>query len=165
MNTSRFAWNDAVDQEIAAIGVCVSQGIRKSARVNQTMITPIGKIQAKALTQAMKVSVLPYNGKRHVSKMRMTLPEVGVSSHRQAPTIIGPVQEIQTPMLSDERSASQASATLPCTADFSSLFGSQPFGALNPLQNALPLPGNESLRMNLASTQALHEGNCASGCP
>ena len=165
MNKSRFARDKTVDQEVAAIGVCVGEDIRPSARFSQSMRTPIGKNHAKTLTQVMKVSVLPYNGKRQVSKMRMTLPEVGVSAHRQAPTVIGPVQEIQTPMLSDERSASQASATLPSTADFSSLFGGQPFGALNPLQNALPLPGNESLRMNLATTQTLHEGNCASGCP
>ena len=165
MNKSRFTWGNVVAQEVAVIGVCVREDIRPSARFSQSMRTPIGKNHAKTLTQVMKVSVLPYNGKRHVSKMRMTLPEVGVSAHRQAPTVIGPVQEIQTPMLSDERSASQASATLPSTADFSSLFGGQPFGALNPLQNALPLPGNESLRMNLATTQALHEGNCASGCP
>ena len=165
MNKSRFTWGNVVAQEVAVIGVCVREDIRPSARVSQTMITPIGKNHAKTLTQVMKVSVLPYNGKRHVSKMRMTLPEVGVSAHRQAPTVIGPVQEIQTSMLSGERGASQASATLPSTADFSSLFGSQPFGALNPLQNALPLPGNESLRMNLATTQTLHEGNCASGCP
>ena len=165
MNKSLFTWGDAVDQEIAAIGVCVRYDIRQSARFNQSMITPIGKTQARALTQAMKVSVLPYNGKRQVFKMRTTPPEIGVSVHQQAPTIIGPVQEIQKPILSDGRRVSQFGAALPSTVVFSSQFGGQPIVASNQFQNALPLPGNESLRMNLMTTQALHEGNCASGCP
>ena len=165
INKSLFAWGNTVDQEIAAIGLCVSQNIRKSARVSQTMIAPIGKAQAKALTQVMKVSALPYNGKRQVFKVRTAPPEIGVSTHQQVPTIIGPVQEIQKPILSYGRSVSQFSATLPSTVEFSSLSGGQPFVALNQFQNALQLPGNESLRMNLTTTQALHEGNCASGCP
>ena len=165
MNKSLFAWGNTVDQEIAAIGICVSQDIRKSERFNQTMITPIGKTQAKAFTQVMKVSVLPYNGKRQVFKMRTTPSEIGISAHQQAPTIIGPVQEIQKPILSDQRSVIQVGAALPSTVEFSSLSGGQPFVALNQFQNALQLPGNESLRMNLTTTQALHEGNCASGCP
>ena len=165
MNKSLFAWGNTVDQEIAAIGMCVSQNIRKSARVSQTMITPIGKTQATALTQGMKVSVLPYNGKRHVFKMRTTPPEIGISAHQQAPTIIGPVQEIRKPNLSDGRRVSQFGAALPSTVVFSSQFGGQPIVASNQFQNALPLPGNESLSMNLTTTQALHEGNCGSGCP
>ncbi len=140
MNKSLFAWGNTVDQEIAAIGMCVSQNIRKSARVSQTMITPSGKTQARALTQGMKVSVLPYNGKRQVFKMRTTPPEIGISAHQQAPTIIGPVQEIQKPNLSDGRRVSQFGAALPSTVEFSSQFGGQPFVALNPFQNALQLP-------------------------
>jgi hypothetical protein len=165
MNKSPFTWGDAVDQEIAAIGDCVRHDIRQSARFNQSMITPMGKTQARALTQAMKVSVPPYNGKRQVFKMRTTPPEIGVSVHQQAPTIIGPVQEIQKPILFNERSVIQAGAALPSTVEFSSQFGGQPIVALNQFQNALQLPGNESLRMNLMTMQALHEGNCASGCP
>ena len=165
MNTSRFAWSNTVDQEIAAIGVCVSQNIRKSTRGTHAMIRPIGKTQSNALTQVMKVSALPYNGKRQVFKMRTIPPEIGISAHQQAPTIIGPVQEIQKPNLSDGRSVSQFGAALPFTVEFSSQFGGQPIVASNQFQNALPPPGNESLRMNLTTTQALHEGNCASGCP
>jgi hypothetical protein len=165
MNKSLFTWGDAVDQEIAAIGLCVRHDIRTSARVSQTMITPIGKTQARALTQGMKVSVLPYSGKRQVFKMRTTPPEIGISAHQQAPTIIGPVQEIQKPNLSDGRRVSQFGAALPSTVEFSSQFGGQPIVASNQFQNALPLPGNESLSMNLTTTQALHEGNCANGCP
>ena len=53
MNNSRFAWGNTVNQEIAAIGACLSQDIRKSARFDQAMIKPIVKTQAKALTQFM----------------------------------------------------------------------------------------------------------------
>jgi hypothetical protein len=165
MNNSRFAWGNMVNQDIAAIGACLSQSIRKSARFDQTMIKPIVKTQAKALTQVMKVSVLPYHGKRQVSKMRTTSPEIGISANQKAPTIIGPVQEIQSPILRDERSVSQSVAARPSTVEFSSLFGGQPFVALNQFRNALQLPGNESVRMNLTTTQALHHGNCANGCP
>jgi hypothetical protein len=165
MNNSRFAWGNTVNQDIAAIGACLSQSIRKSARFDQAMIKPIVKTQAKALTQVMKVSVLPYNGKWHLSKMRTTLPKIGISANQKASTIIGPVQETQSPILHDERSVSQSVAARPSTVEFSSLFGGQPFVALNQFQNALQLAGNESVRMNLTTTQALHHGNCANGCP
>jgi hypothetical protein len=163
MNKSLFASGNTVDQEIAAIGVCLSQDIRKSALFNQAMITSIGKTQAKSHTQVMKVSALPYNGERQVLKVRTTPPEIRISVRDKTPTLIGPVQKTQTPVLSDEGSLSQAIAALPSIVKFPSLFGGQPFVALNPSQNALQLPGNESLRMNLTTTQALHEGNCANG--
>ncbi|MEP6934817.1 MAG: hypothetical protein ABI988_12890, partial [Nitrospirota bacterium] len=155
MNMSLFAWGNTVDQEIAAIGVCLSQDIRKSIRFKQTKITPIGKTQAKALTQVMKVSVLPYNGKRQVFKMRATPPEIETSAHQQTPTIIGPVQKFQKPIPPDARSVSQA--VIP--------FGGQPFAIANQSQSALQLPDNETFRINRATALALHDGNCASGCP
>ena len=60
---------------------------------------------------------------------------------------------------------SQSVAALPATVEFPFLFGGQPFVAANQIQDALPLPDNESLRMNRATTQVLHAGNCANGCP
>jgi hypothetical protein len=107
----------------------------------------------------MKVSVLPYNGKRQVLTIRTTPPEIGTPARYQTATIIGPVQEIRKPILSDGRSVSQAVAALPSTVESSSLFGGQPFVASNPLQSALQLQGNESLRMNLTTMQALHDGS------
>ena len=163
-NNSRFAWGNMVGQEIASVGACLRQDIRKSARFNQAVITSLGKPKAKAHKPAMKVSILPYSGKRHVSRMRTTPLEVGISAHDQAPIIIGPVQETKNLILSDERRASQSGAAPPSIGQFQS-FGGQPFVALNPFQSALQLPDNESLRMNLTTTQALHEGNCANGCP
>jgi hypothetical protein len=165
MNSSRFAWGNMENQEVAIIGSCLSQNIRKSALFNRAMITSIGKTQAKVPMKTMKAFALPYNGKRQIHAMRATLPEIEISARAKVSTIIGPVQEIGKSILSDERSMSQSVAALPSTVEFPSLFGGQPFVAANQIQDALPLPDNESLRMNRATTQALHEGNCASGCP
>jgi hypothetical protein len=166
MNSSRFArGNNMEKQGIASIDACLSHDIRNSTLFNQAMITSIGKTQAKLHTQVMKVPAFPYNGKRHVLTIRTTLPEVRTSAHYRTASVIGPVQEIRKPGLSDERTVSQAIATLPSTSEFPSLFGSQPFVAVNPFQSALQQPDNESLRMNLTTAQTLHGGNCASGCP
>jgi hypothetical protein len=165
MKSSRFARGNPEIQGIATIDACLSQDIRKSALFNQAMIRSIGKTQARDHAQVMRVPALPYNGKREVLTIRTTLPEIGISARYKAATIIGPVQEIQKPILSDARSVSQTVAALPSTVESPSLFGVQPFVALNPFQSALQLPDNESLRMNLTTTQALHGGNCVSGCP
>jgi len=166
MKSSRITRGNTENQGIATIGACLSQDILKSALFNQAMITSIGKTQAKAHTKVMKASSLPYNGKRQVLTIRTTPPEIGISARYKTPTIIGPVQEIQKPILSDDRSVSQVVAALPSTVESPfSLLGGQPFVALNPFQSALQLPDNESPRMNLTTMQALHDGNCASGCP
>jgi hypothetical protein len=168
MNNSRFAWDNTVNQEIAAIGVCSSLDIRKSARTNQSVITSIGKTQAKAHRQGMKVSTLPYyiyKGEKQVHTIRTTPLEIGISPRDKASTLIGPVQETQKPVLSDERSVSRSVAALPITVDSLFLSGGQSIVGLNLFQNTQQLPGNESLRMNLTTTQVLHEGNCSNGCP
>jgi hypothetical protein len=165
INSSRFAWGNMENQEIAAIGVCLRRDIRKSALFNQAMVAPIGKTQAKARKQALKVLALPYDGKRQLYTIRMIPLEIRTSARDKTSTIIGPVQEFQKPILSDERSVSQSVAALPTTVEFPSLFGGQPFDAVNQVQDALQLPDNEFLRMNRTTTQALREGNCASGCP
>ena len=165
MKSTRIAWGNMENQEVAIIGSCLSQDIRKSALFNRAMITSIGNTKAKVPTKTMKVFALPYNGKRQIHAMRATLPEIEISARAKVSTIIGPVQEIGKSILSDEPSMSQSVAALPATVEFPFLFGGQPFVAANQIQDALPLPDNESLRMNRAATQALHEGNCASGCP
>ncbi|MEI8014594.1 MAG: hypothetical protein D4R81_12800 [Nitrospiraceae bacterium] len=129
------------------------------------MIASIGKTQAKAQKQILKFLVLPCDGKRQIHTIRTTPFEIGISAHDKTSTIIGPVQEFQKPILSDERSVSQSVAALPATVEFLSPFGWQPFVAVNQVQDALQLPDNESLRMNRTTTQSLHEGNCGSGCP
>jgi hypothetical protein len=143
----------------------VRPDIPKSARFTQAMITSISKARANTQKPVMKFSVTPYDGKRQVLTIRTTPLEIGISARDKNFTIIGPVQEVQKSNLPDERSASQVVATLPSIVESFSLIGDQPFVVVNPIQNALPLPDNESLRMNRTTTQVLHEGNCASGCP
>jgi hypothetical protein len=164
MNNSRFALGNTENQEIATIGACLRQDIRKSAFFNQAMTESIGKTQAKAQKQVLKVLALPYDGKRQIHAIRTTPLEIGIPARNKTSTIIGPVQEFQKPILSDERSVSQSVATLPATVEFPSLFGGQPFVAVSQIRDALQLPDNESLRMNRTTTQVLHAGNCANGC-
>jgi hypothetical protein len=84
---------------------------------------------------------------------------------KKARTIIGPVPELQQSVLPEAQSVSRPVATLPSTVEFPSLFGGQLLVAVHPFQNALELPGKESLRMNLTTAQAVPDGNCAGGCP
>ena len=113
----------------------------------------------------MKVSALPYNGKRHIFLVRTIPPEIGISVRKRARTIIGPVPELQQSILPDAQSVSQPVAALPSTEEFPSPFGGQLLVAVHPFQNALELPDKESLRMNLTTAQAVPDGNCAGGCP
>jgi hypothetical protein len=165
MNNSRFAWGNTENQEIATIGACLSRDIRKRAIFNQAITKPIGKPQAKSHRQVMEVSAIPYNGKRQVLTIRTTPPDIGISARDKVPTIIGPIQEIQKSNLPDERSVSQAAAMRSSIADPLFLFGDQPGTVVSPLQSGLPLSGNEPIRMNLTTAQAMHNGNCADRCP
>ena len=125
----------------------------------------IGKTQTKASKQPMKLSALPYNGKRHVLTMRTTPAEIRVSVREKPATIIGPVQEIGKPTLSNDRRVSQAVAALPSITESVPLFGGQPFAASDRFRSTLQEPDNEPHRMNLTTAQALHGGNCPGGCP
>ena len=165
MKRSRMSLGETEDQEITTIGACLSQDIRESALFKHAMMTSHGKAQAKAHTQIMKFSALPYNGKRHIFIIRTTPPEIGISVRKKARTIIGPVPELQQSILPDAQSVSQPVAALPSTVEFPSPFGGQLLVAVHPFQNALELPGKESLRMNLTTAQAVPDGNCAGGCP
>lgn len=165
MNSSRIAWGNTENKAATTSDTCWNQSARKSALFNQAMIRSIVKIPAKGHTQFMRFPDLSYNGKRQVLKTRTTLPEIEISPRYNTSTVIGPVQEIQKPGLSNDRTVSQAGATLPYTVQSLSLLGRRPLAASNPFQSALQLPVNESLRMNLTTTQALHGGNCADGCP
>jgi hypothetical protein len=165
MKSSRIVLGKTENQGMATIGACSSQDIRKSALFNHAMIRSIVKSPAKAHTHFMKVPVLLYDEKRQGLTIRTTPPEIGISVRDTAPTIIGPVQEIQKSVLSDNRTVSQAVATLPSTVESLSLFGGQPSVASNPFQPARQRPDNESHRMNLTTGQAVHGGMCTSECP
>ena len=165
MNSSRILRGKTDNQGMATIGACLSQDIRRSTLFNHAMFRSIVKSPPKAHTQFMKVPALLYNGKRHDLTIRTTPPEIKISARYKADTLIGPVQEIRKSVLADNRSVSQAVATFPSTVGSPSLFGGQPSVAVNPFQSALQLPSNESFRLNMTTAEALHGGNCASGCP
>lgn len=165
MESSRIVLGKTEHQGMATIGACLSQDLRKSALFNHAMFRFIVKSPAKAHTQFMKVPVLLYNGKRQGLTIRTTPPEIGISARLKADTLIGPVQEIRKSVLSDNRTVSQAVATLPSTVESLSLFEGPPSVASNPFHRALQRPDNESLPMNLATGQVSQGGNCASGCP
>ncbi len=165
MNSSGIGPGNTENQNIATIGVCMSRVIRESALFHHAMIVSIGTTQVKAHTNAKKVFVLPYKGDRQMLTIRTTMPDIVISVRNTPRTIIGPVQEIQKPNPPDARSMSQAVTTLPSTLQSPSPFGGEPLDAMNPFQNALQLPGNESLRMNLTTAQSVHDGTCADGCP
>ena len=161
MNSSRFAWGNRVNQEIAAIGACLSQDIRKNARFTQAMMASIGSTQAKAHTKVMKVSALPYNGKRQVHTIRTTPPEIGISPRDKASTLIGPVQENWQPGQANAQGLNQSIAMRPIGSEALTLFDGRPILAIEQLQTGLRPPVNESMRMNMTTTQALHGGNYA----
>jgi hypothetical protein len=165
MKSNRIVLGKTETQGMATIGACSSQEIRKSPLFNHAMIRSIVKNPAKEHTNFMQVPVLLYNEKRQDRTIRTTPPDFGISVRDKAPTIIGPVQEIQKSVLSDNRTMSQAVAPLPSTVELLSLFGGQPSVAWNPFQPALQQPDNESHRMNLTTGQTVHDGNCADGCP
>jgi hypothetical protein len=83
--------------------------------------------------------------------MRTILLEIGLSVRDKACPNIGPVQKIQTPILSNACSVSQPVATLPSTVGFLSQFRGQPVVGFNPFQNALQLTGIASLHMNMTT--------------
>jgi hypothetical protein len=97
--------------------------------------------------------------------MRTILLEIELSARDKACPNIGPVQKIQTPILSNACSVSQSVATLPSTVGSPYQFRGQPAVGLNPFRNALQLAGNESLHMNMTTVLALDDRNCVSGCP
>jgi len=165
MRSNRIGWGNTENQEIATIGACLSQDIPKSARFNQSLTASVSRMHPNAQKPVMKFLARPYNGKRQVLTIRTTPPEIGISVPYKTPTMIGPVQEIQTPTLSDERSAGQSVAARTFTVESLPLSGSQPFDVLRPFQNALQLPDDDSHRMNVTTTRILHDGNCGIGCP
>ncbi|MGH7180454.1 MAG: hypothetical protein ACREJN_00585, partial [Nitrospiraceae bacterium] len=165
MKNSRIGLSNTENQGIATISACLSQDILKSALFNQAMIKSIGKTKINVHTQSKKVFALPYKGKKQVHAIRTTPSKIQVPARSQAATIIGPVQEIKKPILSDARSVSQVMAGLPSTVESPSQFGGWPLVAASPFASASRLPDNEPFRMNWTTAQAFHDGNCPNGCP
>ena len=161
----RFSRGNMENRGMDTLNLCWSQSLRKNAVVNQAMIKSIGKSPAKAFTQIMRLPATPYNGRRPVIKTGLTLPEIDITAHYRTPSIIGPVQENLKADQSYNPSLNQAVAMRPSPGESLTLFEGRPVLATDTLKTGFRLPVNESLRMNMTTTQALHAGNCASGCP
>src|SRR5206468_4003975 len=106
MKRSRIVLGKTENQGMAAIGACLSQNLRKSALFNHAMFRSIVRSPAKAHTPFMNVPALLYNGKSQSLTTRTTPPEIGISGRYKADTLIGPVQEIQESILSENRTVS-----------------------------------------------------------
>jgi hypothetical protein len=157
MKNNRFTRGNMENRGMDSLDTCWSQDTRKSAPVHQAMIKSLVKSPVKAFTQVMRLPASSYNGKRHILKARLTLPEVVISPHEPSAGMIGPVLENRNADRSDGQGLNQA--------DTLSLFEGRSTVALDPYQNGLRRPLNEALRMDLTTTRALHSGNCPNGCP
>jgi hypothetical protein len=163
---SRFGRGDMENRDPNSSDGCWGQSFRKNLVVKQAMIKSNGKGVSKGLTQVMKAPALPYNGQRQVFRTRATLPGMGTSFPRQLlPSIIGPVQENATDGQSNMPSPRQAMVMGPSSNELFPLFEGYPISTSDRPKSGFWLPGNESLRMNMTTTQVLHGGNCANGCP
>lgn len=150
---------------IGSGNTCWIQSFRRNTMVNQAMVRSTGKGSVKSITQVMRVPALPYNGKRQVLQARTILPEIIITPRDRTSSIIGPVQENGKTDQSNIAGLHQAMAIRPSSSESLSLFEGWPIPATDVLKTSFRLPVNESLRMNMTTTQALHGGNCASGCP
>lgn len=153
-------------QGIGSGNICWSQSFRKNTVGNQAMVRSTGKGSLRSITQVMRVPAPPYNGKRQFLQARTILPEIIITPRNRTSSIIGPVQENVKTDQSNIASLNQVMAIRPSSPNESlSLFESRPILAMDALKTSFQLPVNEPLRMNMTTTQALHGGNCASGCP
>lgn len=157
----RYARGNSEMTAIQNVEACEGQSPRKNAFANQAMIKGTGKNLPRYSTQLLSVRALP-NGRRLMLKTRTTLPDLVIPSRERTASIIGPSQE----------QAKTDQTTILNLAHGPTLGGSlassedHPAFAMGSLGTSSRLPVNESFGMNMTTTtQALHGGNCANGCP
>ena len=144
---------------------CRSQSFRMIPLSNQSSTArAASKDTVKFILPVMKVSASPYNGKRPF-QTRMILPDMPITSRERTASIIGPIDE--HPPIDPSNSTS-----LPQTVGMRHTFGESVVPLESRLVTTLDQPlagfrlaGNEFMRMNRTTAQALQAGNCTSGCP
>lgn len=157
----RYARGNGEMTAIQNVEACEDQSPRKNAFVNQAMIKGTGKNLLKYSSQVMRGPALAYHGRRLMLKTRTTLPDWTGPRERTA-TIIGPIQEQATPDQSKIIHLPQG----PTLAGSLASSEDHPTFAMGSLRTSSRLPVSESFGMNMTTTtQALHGGNCANGCP
>ena len=163
LNSSRFVLGKADNPGNTIFTPCLSLKSGKMGQSDQVTLDSISKVASQI--QPLKASTIPYTGKRHVLKIRTTPPEFKSSAGYKPSTLIGPIQEIQKPLLSDESSVNPAIANAPAIAKAPALFEDYSLGPFHLFQSTQRLPKTESHSMNLTTTRALHGRNCVSECP
>lgn len=145
---------------------CWSQSFRMMPLSNHTTTArAVGKDPVKFILPVMKFSASPYIGKRQAFQTRMILPEMTITSRERTASIIGPIDEHSPVDPSNGTSLPQALGIRRTLGDSVIPLGNRLVTTVDPLTTGFRLPGNESLRMNRTTAQALHAGNCTSGCP
>lgn len=165
LKNSRFGRGIAENRDQAGVGACWTQPLRKTPVVDQAVIKSTSKGFSKGFMQVMRVPLLPSQGKRHILQTRTILPDMEILPRQATVTMIGPVQETLPADQSGVSSLQQVFAMRLASHESPSPFEGQSIFPTDALKTSIPLPISESLRMNLTTTQALHGGNCANGCP
>ena len=165
LRSSRFGRGHIENRGIKNSAPCWGQPFRKHSLVDQAMFKSLGKGLSKSFIHNILIPAPPPNGKRQILKTRTILPDLAIAPREKTPNIIGPVQEHVTADQSGIPSLDHALAIRPFPGESLPLFEGRTILQTDPLRPSFRLPGNESLRMNVTTTQALHGGNCANGCP
>lgn len=147
----------AQDQRIAPIRASGERGPRANATVNRAPTTGSRTMKTKSRIPTIKISIPPQSGNKHPLRARMTPIDIMAKTGERPSIIIGPT---------DQHSANQTTAINLFPAVPAAQSGRPPVGLSNLLPNAvLQLGYDESARMNVTTTQAIHGGECAYGCP
>jgi hypothetical protein len=148
---------DGTDQPIAPLRAPVKRSPRANATVNRAPIiaATTGKAQSRIAT--VRIDVRPYSEKVHAHRARMAPIDIMTKLGERPSVIIGPT---------DEHRANQTPAINLFPAAPLAQSGRPPVDLSHLLPTTVPQPGyDESARMNATTTQAIHGGECAYGCP
>jgi hypothetical protein len=162
---SRFGRGMAENRDRGGVGACWTQPLRKTPVVDQAVIKSTNKGFSKGLMQVMRVPLFPSQSKIHIFQTRTILPEMEILPRKATVTMIGPAQETLPADQSGISSLQRIFAKRLASHASPSPFEGRSIFPTDALKTSIPLPVSESLRMNLTTTQALHGGNCANGCP
>lgn len=142
------------------------QPLRNRSSADHNMDKPLIRTPAKAHKPKVGVPALYFSGKTRNLQTRSTTPDINIAARNtripKPDPLIGPVQESRKPGMPEDQTASQADGSTYSPFEFPSVFGDHPFVAkslLMTLLNDPHRPGNESLRLDQVTHEALHGGN------
>ncbi len=145
------------DQPSAPLPAAVKRSRRANATVNRAPIIATTPGAAPSRIATVKIDVRPYGEKIHSRRARMAAIDIMTKTGERPSVIIGPT---------DEHRANQTPPINLFPAVPLAQSGRPPIDLSRLLPSTVPQPGDdESARMNVTTTQALHGGDCAYGCP